>query len=113
MWVEILHGKVLARPLKASLGLIPRSSAAGSFISSSLTLLYEQKAKYQFIDMVGFRVLLWCRRTYHVVQEQCVNVGEPTLNRRSQCKSYIWQRFKDFMKAKTLAAPKIYVSIYA
>lgn len=35
------------------------------------------------------------------------------LNRRSQRKSYTWEGFRDFMKAKPLAAPKIYVSIYA
>ena len=35
------------------------------------------------------------------------------LNRRSQRKSYTWEGFRDFMKAKPLVAPKIYVSIYA
>ena len=34
------------------------------------------------------------------------------LNRRSQRKSYTWEGFRDFMKAKPLVSPKIYVSIY-
>ncbi len=34
------------------------------------------------------------------------------LNRRSQRKS-TWEGFRDFMKARPLVEPKIYVSIYA
>ncbi len=35
------------------------------------------------------------------------------LNRRSQKKSYNWETFNDMLKAYPLAAPKIYVSVYA
>ena len=54
--------------------------------SSRPTLLCGRKAKHQFIDMVRFRMLLRCRRTYHAVQEQCVNVGEPALPGRENCR---------------------------
>lgn len=44
------------------------------------------KAKHQFIDMARFRVLLRCRRIYHAVQGQCVNVGEPAPPGRGNCR---------------------------
>ena len=35
------------------------------------------------------------------------------LNRRSQRKSYTWEKFKQMLKTYPLATPKIYVSVYA
>lgn len=81
----------LATPLEASLGSVlvtvhSKRRQQGSRVaiehrnklnSSRSMLLCGRKARHQFINMTRFRVQLQCRSTYHAVQEQCVNVGEP------------------------------------
>ena len=64
-----------------------------------------RKAKHQFIDMARFRVLLRCRRTYHAVQGQCVNVGEPALPDRENCRYAVQLRGRKASGVRAVGQP--------